>query len=648
MGSLLTSFGVGVQGIRSAQSGLNTTAHNLANTKTEGYTRQQNINSDMVYQTYKVTDKATLQIGLGTRVDSIRQIRDQFLDKEYRLEISRQTFYDRQYETANEIEDIFGEMEGVEFLYSIEGIWEEIQNLSTDPGNIAKRKLFISGAESFLDRAYDIYKELTNYQTGLNNEIAKQVDRINEISDQIAECNLTIAQIEASGVENANDYRDLRNSLMDELAEYTYYYYQEDVDGKIQIYINSAPLVIEGNSYHMRCEEISEDTGMYKVVWDDNGYGDVYDIDKAYSHKYRTDTGSLNGILTARGKKFTNYKDLPIPPAEPQIDDFRDEDGVIDQDAYEEAYHEYEVLYKQFEEDTKVFNNTTGNSIITKIESQLDRLVHDMVTIINDVFCPNINYTTDGISGVDADGKEVSFEEGTYKVLDVVNCPVGADDEGTIGEELFKRRNTSRYTVVILDAPVYRTDADGNPVIDEDGNQIPLTQEFTDSEGNTGYKLYVYNDEKDDIFSQYTIRNLEMNNNILANYSLLPIKENPLAGMDGVYSQGEGGIYSQMLEKWYEKSAVLDPNTPLTVYSYSEYYKEMIDGLGTQGKVWKTMVDDQTKLVESVEDKRQQMAGVSTDEELVYLLQYQHAFNAASRYINAIDQMLQHLIERLA
>ena len=74
----------------------------------------------------------------------------------------------------------------------------------------------------------------------------------------------------------------------------------------------------------------------------------------------------------------------------------------------------------------------------------------------------------------------------------------------------------------------------------------------------------------------------------------------------------------------------------------------MVDGLATQGHVWQSMVDAKTKLVESIEDKRQQMAGVATDEELVYLLQYQHAFNAASRYINTIDEMLQHLIERMA
>ena len=52
MGSLFTSFNAGVSGIVNAQAGLNTTAHNLANTKAPGYTRQQNINTDTYYHTW--------------------------------------------------------------------------------------------------------------------------------------------------------------------------------------------------------------------------------------------------------------------------------------------------------------------------------------------------------------------------------------------------------------------------------------------------------------------------------------------------------------------------------------------------------------------------------------------------------------------
>ena len=157
-----------------------------------------------------------------------------------------------------------------------------------------------------------------------------------------------------------------------------------------------------------------------------------------------------------------------------------------------------------------------------------------MVTMINDVLCPNIEFEANGIAGTDINGKDVTLEDGTYKILDVVNSPTGTDDDLTIGEELFRRSTTDRYQVIILDAPLYRKDANGYDVLDEDGNPVPATLEYTDSEGNTKYKLFVYNEEaEDDIFSQYTIRNLEMNENVLANYSLLPVKVNPLAGGTG-------------------------------------------------------------------------------------------------------------------
>ena len=79
--SLFASLQNGVSGLNAASSGLNTTAHNLANTKTAGYTRQQTIQKDMYYQTFKVSNNGAMKIGMGTYVADVRQIRDMFLDK---------------------------------------------------------------------------------------------------------------------------------------------------------------------------------------------------------------------------------------------------------------------------------------------------------------------------------------------------------------------------------------------------------------------------------------------------------------------------------------------------------------------------------------------------------------------------------------
>lgn len=667
--SLFTSFNAGVSGIRSAQAGLNTSSHNIANAKTKGYTRQQNINVDSTYQKYKTAmDGSKMLIGMGTQVSYIRQIRDVFLDKEYRLETGRHSFYEKLAETASEVEDIFGETEGVEFLNSMTKLRNIMYTLSTNPEDITSRQLFISTSESFLESAKNIYNSLQTYQVSLNTEIKSQVDKINELGEKIAAYNVLVAKAEASGQENANDYRDMRNLLMDELATYTNYTYSEDINGMVQIYVENAMFVSNGLSFHMGCE-LTSPANMYNVVWLDNGYGDVYDIGhfpeepnqedytdaggnldevayrnamniyrreldsrEPYSREKKTDVGSLRGILTARGDRVANYGDIPV---EPKQEDYLDAAGNPDVTAYK-------VAMNKFRDDLKIYNSTTGNSIITQIQAQFDQLIHGMVTAINDALAPNMDVTLAAVTGTDATGSAVTLAAGDYKILDVYNCPYGADDGETIGTEVFSRSQIDRYRVITLNQQIYRTDENGNQMLDEDGEPIGLAKD----NGDGTYSLYVYNEEKmDDIDWMYTLRSMEINEELKANYSLLEIKANPDRGLTGAYAYG-GALFEKMFSQWDEKFAVLDPNT-LASYTYGEYYANMIGDLGTRGSVWNRVALNEEDLTASIEDKRQQVMGVSTEEEMVDLLKYQHAYNAASRYISVIDAMLEHLIERL-
>lgn len=634
--SLFTSFDIGVSGLRASQAGLNTAGHNLSNTKTQGYTRQQNILTDGYYENFRYTNKSTLQIGSGVTVADVRQIRDMFLDQQYRLEVSRDKFYQVQYDTVTEIEDLMGEMEGVEFQFALDDMWKSIQTLSLDLQNITNRELFISESVSFLKSAQDLYDGLYKYQTNLNMEIKNQVDQVNSIAEQIAVLNREIARSEASGLENANDLRDARNLLMDELAEITYYTYNEDRTGKVDIYINSAPLVNGTKNYHMGVERLKtyDENGniesvspMYDVRWLDNGYEEVYDLQEAYSYSKKTDTGTLLGVLTARGNFRANYTDLPIKPN--KEDPKYHENGVFDSDAYEmDLYH--------YENDLKEYNNTTGNSIITQVEAQFDQLIHGIVTMINDAFCPNIEQDLAGVTGTNKDGDTVNLADGTYKILDVIHCAVGTDDNMTIGTEVFSRKMVDRYQVLTLDDQIYGTDAEGN--------QIPLAQEIQNADGTTTYKLYVYNEEDvEDPDYLYTLMSLEINQDLISDYALLPVKLNPELGETGGYNQD---LLAGLIKDWYKDFAVLDPNNQ-TSFSVHEYYQALVTGLATRGNTWKSIVENQDREVEETEQMRQQIMGVSSEEEMVSLLKFQHAYNAASRYITVIDSMLGYLIERL-
>lgn len=625
---LFTSFYSGVSGLTVSQYGLNTTAHNLSNAATPGYTRQQNINTDKYYQDFKITDQARMQVGYGSTVAAVRQIRNEFLDKDYRVAASRLSFYSVLETTEQEVEDILGEMEGVEFEKALTEFWGTVETLSTNSESITDRELFLAKAEEFLERATDTYQALREYQINLNTQIEDQVDAINKIADQIRDLNDKIATAEASGMENANDYRDQRNLLMDRLAEYTNYEYRETYNHMVTIRINNAPLVEDSLSFHMECkkleyEYIDKGTGqtasdkltspMYTVEWQKpSSYGEVYNVDKAYSREAETDMGSLLGILTARGNKFGVYTDIPVDPNKNELD---------------------------------LYNNSTGNSILMQIESQLDLLIHKVVTAVNDAFAPNAEIDGSGLGLTDANGNAVT---GRIKVLDANRCPVGTDPENTIGTEVFSRKQADRYTVYDLTNPVYLTDEANNPVLDENGKQIELSVAVKNQNGSVaGYKLYVYNEEDpDDIDTLYSLQNLGINGKVKQDYSYLPVMSNPASGKTGEYDLGEKNVYAIIFDKWKSADTVLDPNT-CSKFAVDTFYDGMVGSLATQGSIWSGMVKSQAEELNKVENDRQQTAGVSTEEEMVSLLMYQHAYNAASRYITTIDDMLEHIIERL-
>ena len=141
MANGMASLMVGASGLKSAQTALNTTAHNLSNINTSGYTRQQIAFKDTQYVNY-ITDynsPVNSTYGLGVSIHEVRRIRDTFIDKAYRNENSRLGFYEAQYKAVDEIEDQFGEMQGVTYQQSLNNLYDAINELSKEPSSTVKR-----------------------------------------------------------------------------------------------------------------------------------------------------------------------------------------------------------------------------------------------------------------------------------------------------------------------------------------------------------------------------------------------------------------------------------------------------------------------------------------------------------------------------
>lgn len=591
MGNLLTSFNAGVSGLQSAQASLTVTAHNMSNAQTTGYTRQQVIVTDSFYQTSVGAHDNVLQVGTGTVISLTRQVRNEFLDAQYRMQVGRQQFYEANSKATMEIEDMMGELHGRQFQTSVNELWGALNDIATDPSDIVKKDQLVMVANQFVERAKVLQNELNIYQTSLNTEVQRQVQDINDIVTEIRELNKQIQRFEATG-ESANDYRDKRNELLDQLSNYISFETSEQVDGTIMIYSEGAYLLDAVNQYYLSTEYVNETSKLLKPVWE-NGE-DFFLMDGLeYRKENNTDVGGLRGLLVARGDYAASYINVPHKPI---AEDFAD-------------VTEYNRALSQFNEDLEVYNKSVGASIVMSVQSQLDTLIHGIVTAVNDAICPNKEIQIQNPDGTTS----------TISVLDEEKALIGDDKNKSIGVELFSRRGVQRYNQEEV------------TVVKEDGTTEKQT-------------VYRYNEEDiSDVYTMYTTSQLIVNPVVEKDASTLPTMYNEATGSKKGYAYND---WEQIAQAFDNDIGTLNPNS-MTTYTAKNFYVGMVTELSTQGSVWNGIIDNQAKTVVTLENERQNVMGVSTDEELSNLIKYQQCYNASSRYITTVAEMLEYLIERL-
>jgi flagellar hook-associated protein 1 len=589
----MTSLWTAVSGFTVSQNAINTTAHNLANIDTEGSTRQQVIIQDFHYNKIGQSTYSSMQTGLGAATQVVRQVRDEFYDKQYRTESGRLSYYDAQKQTIYEIEDIMGELENSPFQESIQKLWNNIQELVKSPDDKVARASLSKNAEGFIQKAETIYKQLEQYQVNLNQQINDKVDRINTLGEKIAKLNEQITRVESGGVERANDLRDKRNLYIDELSELIDVKATEEFDGSVTIMAENVQFVTGTSSYTMSTVRVEDGTDMVKPVWD-HIKTDVFNMSKEPSYEAGTNIGALKGLVWARGNSSANYTDIP-----------QKEDYATDTD-YQAAVEKY--------------NLEVGSSSIRTIQAQLDMLIHGIVTSMNDILSPNVEATQ-----TLPDGSTV-----TLKVLSP-DAPMGMDSNKTQGTELFSRKSTSRYD---YDNPIYvKAQQDAN------GNTIYVTCDENDA---GAIKTYAYNEEDpSDRYTLYTLGEIEINKEVLADYSKIPLSTSTGTG-DYAYN----GVAKKLSEIWKQPFTTLNPNV-LKVNTFNEYYTAIWGDLATKGEMYNSCSENQQTMVDNIATARQNVMGISSDEELANMIKYQHAYNASARYFNVVDSMIEHLVTRL-
>ena len=568
MGNGFGSLYIGASGLQNAQYALNTTANNLANVNTTGYVRQQVRFADKNYNKLKDPNKNVnmQQYGLGVSIGDVVHARDIFLDKSYRQENGRKGFYTSFYEITDYVQDLFQELNGEQFKQSVSDLHQAFQELEPNMDNSTQQNLVLEKADLLLSRTKSLYDDMKSYQSNINEQIKDDVDRVNKIGNRIYELNLQIQKVEAGGQETAMTLRDERDNLLDELGGYGSVSIKEDATGFTYVDFESTPFIDDNKCYNIGLQEDKE-TGFYTPYWtqlsdvDKQQYVRVFKKNEVISTDLNTDVGSIKAKLLARGDGYGTYQDLES----------------------EEAY------------------DRISGCTMMETEAQVSALLHNIVTKINDAYCPNKTVDTD-VTYIDADGNQVSLKG--KKVLDAANCAVGEDGQ-LPPRELFTRVGMDRYTKV------------------------------TGDDGNT---YYVYNEEdENDSTTLYSLNNISINKELRKQITLMPYKNQN--GTD--YPLGE-----KLMSLWNDKEMTLNPydKKPCT---FEGYYDKLIGQIGNDGNTFQSASETLTGALSSIDNQRQQTMGVSSDEELTHMIKFQSAYNASSRFMTVISQMTELIVTGL-
>ncbi|MFH2056822.1 MAG: flagellar hook-associated protein FlgK [bacterium] len=292
MYGLFNALELGKRALIAQQFAMSNTGHNIANVNTPGYSRQR-VTLEATRPLYTTQGN----VGTGVVVSNIVQIRDLFLTEQYRKEQSNLSRWETTNHALAQIETFINEPSDGGMNQLLTDFWNSWEDLSVHPDASAT---IIESAQVLVNAFHEYSEQLASLRESVDDDISESIRQINGLARQVADLNRQVMSQELGG-RTANDLRDRRNYLIDQIAQYTDVRTVEQKGGSVSVYLGSMSLV-EGQDYlSVATEERGSIEGSYTVAyWEDT----TFEIDFS------------GGQLLA----LTDLRDKLIPQAQDELD----------------------------------------------------------------------------------------------------------------------------------------------------------------------------------------------------------------------------------------------------------------------------------------------------------------------------------------
>jgi flagellar hook-associated protein 1 len=255
---------IGLSALISQQLLQETIAHNVSNVNTPGYSRQKaRLVSLPPSNPYSVVP----QSGQGVNVADVRRSASVLLNRQIEREGGTLSYWSEVHSGMSEVESLFLEPGSLGLQEAIDDFWAAWHDLSIDPTNAAARATVRQSGESLANNIQRVYQGVAKSMTQLDAELTYSVGQTNVISSQIAALNRQIQQAVSSG-DPANDLRDQRDVLLQQLSKLAHVQSGENTDGTLLVILGGH--IIVGASGATAIDVQTDANGFNELVWSDD------------------------------------------------------------------------------------------------------------------------------------------------------------------------------------------------------------------------------------------------------------------------------------------------------------------------------------------------------------------------------------------
>lgn len=212
MSGLIASLSTGTSGLLTSQKAIEITGGNIANVNTPGYSRQAPILSSI-----PSLNIGGITVGQGVRIDDLDRQRDQFLDRQIQNKLGSFGEEDAKTIPLSELERIM-DISDEGLAGEMSRFFDSLQDISSDPSRTVTRQLVLSQGKALAEAFNTMDAELDSAREGINATLESKVVDVNSKLKTIAELNVTIAGISATG-QTAAGAMDQRDQLIEEVGK---------------------------------------------------------------------------------------------------------------------------------------------------------------------------------------------------------------------------------------------------------------------------------------------------------------------------------------------------------------------------------------------------------------------------------------------